>query len=96
MRVPNHMDHELQHFREYEGYLGEMAERIQKDLEAELGGRIFHFDSVEAGQKRLDELAGTHVKRYIERGSQEIGARQAKYDTPEEYFRLERFQAACR
>jgi hypothetical protein len=89
------LDHELQHFREYERYLGELGERIDADLKAEFGNRIFYFDSVAAGQKQLDDMARVHVRRYVESGFAEVSARQAKYDTPEEYFRLERFQAAC-
>ena len=43
----------------------------------------------------LEQRAAAILQPYLERGAQESARRQALVDTPEEYFRLETFQARC-
>lgn len=89
------LDHEMQHFREYQVFLSEFAEKMGNELGTQFGEHIFYFDSASAAQKGLQERVQARIQEHVEAGMAELQQRQAKHDTPEEYFRLETFQAAC-
>jgi hypothetical protein len=89
------LEHEMQHFREYQLFLAELGEKVEKELQAQFAGRIFYFESAREGEKRLQRMAQDRIEGYLQDGMAEARGRQAKHDTPEEYFQLERFQAAC-
>jgi len=89
------MAHEQKHIQVYQGYLDYMAGEVERELRAQLGDNILYFDSVEAGETQMRERAATILKPFLDRGTDEVARRQAKVDTPEEYFFLESFQSRC-
>ncbi|MFM9969064.1 MAG: hypothetical protein ACKVQK_11785 [Burkholderiales bacterium] len=89
------MAHEQKHIRVYQSYLDELAREVETELRGKLGGDIVYFDSVAAGEAQLRERAATLLRPFLDRGGDEVAKRQAKVDTPEEYFFLESFQARC-
>ena len=89
------MDHEKKHIAVYQAYLDKLALDVRDELREQLGDRIQYFDSAEAGETSIRQRAASILQPYLERGAQESARRQALVDTPEEYFRLETFQARC-
>ena len=89
------MDHEKKHIGVYQAYLDKLALDVRDELREQLGDRIQYFDTAEAGETRIRQSAAAILQPYLERGAQESARRQALVDTPEEYFRLESFQARC-
>ena len=89
------MNHEKKHISVYQTYLDKMALDVRDELREQLGDRIQYFDSAEAGETSIRQRAASILQPYLERGAQESAKRQALVDTPEEYFRLETFQARC-
>ncbi len=87
--------HEKKHINVYQTYLDKMALDVRDELREQLGGRIQYFDSADAGETHIRQRAAAILQPYLERGAQESAKRQALVDTPEEYFRLESFQAKC-
>ena len=89
------MDHEKKHIAVYQKYLDQMALDVRDELREQLGDRIQYFDSAAAGETSIRQRSAAILQPYLERGAQESAKRQALVDTPEEYFRLENFQAKC-
>ena len=89
------MDHEKKHIAVYQKYLDQMALDVRDELREKLGDSIQYFDSAEAGETSIRQRAATILQPFLERGAVESAKRQALVDTPEEYFRLETFQARC-
>ena len=89
------MNHEQKHISVYQKYLDQMALDVRDELREQLGERIQYFDSAEAGETSIRQRAAAILQPYLERGAAESAKRQALVDTPEEYFRLENFQAKC-
>ena len=89
------MDHEKKHIGVYQKYLDQMALDVRDELREQLGERIQYFDNAEAGETSIRQRAAAILQPYLERGAAESAKRQAQVDTPEEYFRLENFQAKC-
>jgi hypothetical protein len=89
------MDHELRHFREYERFLPELAHGLEQDLQASFGDRVMHAQSTAAGEKLLQERVSSFLGPRVEAARVRIAERQARFDTPEEYFRLNTFRDAC-
>jgi hypothetical protein len=90
------MDHEMQHFHEYQLFLAEFAQKMATELAAQFGERIFYYDSPSAAEKDLQQRVQDGIQQHVVAGMAELQQRQEKHDTPEEYLRLETFQAACR
>ncbi len=89
------MQHELQHVATYERFLPRVQEAVKRELEARFGQRIFLFDSEAEAQRQVHALTRDYVAPFVDRSMQEVTALQAAVDSPEEYFRLDTFQAAC-
>jgi hypothetical protein len=89
------MDHELRHFREYERFLEELSAQLKTELTGLFANRVQHYKSRDAGDKAINDTISGYLQPRMERAQAEIAARQAKHDTPEEYFRLDRFREAC-
>jgi hypothetical protein len=89
------MAHEQKHIQVLQSYLDELAGEVERELRAKLGDNIQYFDSAAAGEAQMNERASTILKPFLDRGMEEVGRRQAKVDTPEEYFFLETFQSRC-
>lgn len=89
------MAHEQKHIRVYQAYLDEMAGEVERELRAQLGDNIQYFDNAAAGETHMRERATTVLRPFLDRGAEEIAKRQARVDTPEEYFLLETFQSRC-
>lgn len=89
------MDHELQHFREYQAILSDLADRMETDMRARYGEPILYFPSAAEAERRLQAQIGAYIAEQGEKMRAEMVARQGRFDTPEEYFRLERFREAC-
>jgi len=87
--------HEKKHISVYQKYLDQMALDVRDELREQLGDRIQYFDSSDAGETNIRQRAAAILQPHLERGAQESAKRQALVDTPEEYFRLENFQARC-
>jgi hypothetical protein len=88
------MDHELKHFREYERFLAELTREVEKELPA-VFDKVLHFGSRDAGEKAIGEMISAYLTPRLQRAQADIAARQAKFDTPEEYFRLDRYRDSC-
>ena len=89
------MAHEQKHIAVYQKFLEEMATDVGRELGEKLGDNIQYFDSAAAGEAGMRESAAKILKPYLDRGMEEVAKRQARVDTPEEYFRLESFQSRC-
>ncbi len=89
------MDHELRHFREYERFLPELARELERDLQRSFGDGVIHAESAAAGEKQLQERVSGYLGPRLEAARAQIAARQARFDTPEEYFRLDTFRSTC-
>jgi hypothetical protein len=89
------MDHELQHFREYQAILSDLADRMENDMRARYGEPILYFASAAEAERTLQAQIGAYIAEQGEKMRAEIVTRQGRFDTPEEYFRLERFREAC-
>ncbi len=89
------MGHEMQHVRAYEKFLAELSDTIEADLRTRFGDRIHYFEGAADGEKFLKEMTRTTLTPYIDNGMIEIEKRQRQIDSPEEYFRLDQFQARC-
>jgi len=87
--------HEKKHIGVYQTYLDKLALDVRDELREQLGDSIQYFDSADAGETSIRQRAAAILQPYLERGAQESAKRQALVDTPEEYFRLETFQARC-
>jgi hypothetical protein len=89
------MAHEQKHIAVYQKFLEEMAVDVGRELREKLGDNIQYFDNAVAGEAGMKESAAKILKPYLDRGMEEVAKRQARVDTPEEYFRLESFQSRC-
>ncbi|MBM3347957.1 MAG: hypothetical protein FJY55_15920 [Betaproteobacteria bacterium] len=89
------MGHELKHVATYERFLPRAQAAVQRELEARFGQRIFTFDSEAEAERQVHALTRDYVAPFVDRSMQEVTALQAAVDSPEEYFRLDTFQAAC-
>ena len=89
------MGHEMKHVRTYEKFLAELGDTIEADLRGRFGDRIYYFDSAAEGEKFLKDMTRTTLAPYIDSGMAEVEKRQRQIDSPEEYFRLDGFQARC-
>jgi hypothetical protein len=89
------MAHEQKHIEVLRNYLEELAGEVERELRAKLGDGIQYFDSAAAGETQMNERASTVLKPFLDRGMEEVNRRQARVDTPEEYFFLENFQSRC-
>jgi len=54
-----------------------------------------HCHSTDAGKNYVQQLTSTALAPYLETGMTEVEKRQRAVDSPEEYFRLDQFQARC-
>lgn len=89
------MGHELKHVRVYETFLSETAEAIRRELDERFGQRIHYFDSEAEAENQLQNLTREYLAPYVQGSMNAVRARQENIDSPEEYFRLDRFQDAC-
>lgn len=90
------MGHELKHVRVYEIFLAEVSEKIERELRAQFGEGIRYFASEAEAEKQVENLTHQYLAPFVHESMNAVTARQAKVDSAEEYFRLDRFQAACR
>lgn len=89
------MGHELKHVRIYETFLAEVAEKIERELHARFGESIRYVASEAEAEKQVQNLTHQYLAPFVQESMNAVIARQAKIDSVEEYFRLDRFQAAC-
>ncbi len=89
------MGHEMKHLRVYDDFLVKLAAQLETELQAKFGNRIHYFADVGAGGKFLDDTTRTLLGPYLESGMAQVNKLQAAVDSPEEYFRLDQFQARC-
>lgn len=90
------MGHELKHVRVYETFLAETSQAIERELGERFGQRIHYFGSEAEAEKQLQNLTREYLGPYVQESMNAVTARQEKVDSPEEYFRLDRFQETCR
>ena len=89
------MGHELKHVSVYEIFLADVSEKIERELRARFGGGIRYFASEAEAEKQVQDLTHEYLAPFVQESMNAVTARQAKVDSVEEYFRLDRFQAAC-
>ena len=90
------MAHELKHVRVYEDFLDDAAEEIRRELGERFGQRIQYFGSESEAETQVQNLTREFLAPYVQGSMNAVRAQQAKIDSPEEYFRLDRFQETCR
>ena len=90
------MGHEMKHVRTYEVFLTDVAAEVERELTRRLGDRIQYFASEAEAERHLNTLVGESLGPYVQDSMNAVNALQAKVDSPDEYFRLDRFQDACR
>ena len=89
------MGHEMKHVDTYTRFLPRVQEAVQRELEARFGQQVFHFASQADAERQLHAMTRDFVAPFVDRSMQEVTTLQAAVDSPEEYFRLDTFQAAC-
>ena len=89
------MDHELQHFREYQAILSDFADRMEADMRQRYAGPILYAGSAAEAERMLQDQIGAYIGSHADALKAEMASRQGRLDTPEEYFRLDRFREAC-
>ncbi|MBI4294015.1 MAG: hypothetical protein HY661_21270 [Betaproteobacteria bacterium] len=90
------MGHELKHVRVYENFLAEVSEKIERELRANFGEGTRYFSSQAEAEKQVQTQTHRYLAPFVQESMKGVTARQAKIDSEEEYFRLDRFQASCR
>ena len=90
------MAHEMKHVQTYERFLPRVQDLVRRELDTRFGQRIFHFSSEAEAERQVQSLTREYLVPFVDRSMQEVTALQAAVDSPEEYFRLDTFQAACR
>lgn len=89
------LTHEMKHVRVYERYLDELAPRLESELKARIGDRLFHYASRAEGERELPAMVDQALRPLIEQGMRDAEQRQKAVDTPEEYARLDESQSRC-
>lgn len=89
------MAHEQKHVQVYQVFLYDVTQRVQDELRKRLGDRILYFASAAEAEKHLAALTRDTVSPLVGNAMQEVTPLQAAVDSPEEYFRMDRFQEAC-
>lgn len=89
------MAHEQKHVRTYENFLADVTTRVRERLRARFGDRVQYYPSLAEAEKQLEAMTRDTLGPLVGAAMQEVTPLQAAVDSPEEYFRLDRFQEAC-
>ncbi len=89
------MAHEQKHVQVYQVFLFDVTKRVQEQLRARFGERVLYFASAAEADKHLSNLTRDTLSPLVGNAMQEVTPLQTAVDSPEEYFRLDRFQEAC-
>jgi hypothetical protein len=89
------MGHEMKHVRTYEVFLADVSEQVERELTRRLGDRIQYFASEAEAERHMNTLVNESLGPYVQDSMNAVGALQAQVDSPDEYFRLDRFQDTC-
>lgn len=89
------MDHEMKHVNTYARFLEKIAPEVEAELRDRFGNQVFYFDSVAQAQQHVERVAREFLGPYVQASMDKVTPLQAQLDTPEEYFRLDRFHEAC-
>ena len=89
------MGHEQKHVQVYQVFLADVTQRVQQELRNRFGNRILYFGSSAEAEKSISQLTSDTLSPLVGNAMQEVTPLQAAVDSPEEYFRLDRFQEAC-
>jgi hypothetical protein len=83
-------EHEMRHVDVYRESLRDIVKRAQRELPAIYGAGVLYAQNGQASQQAIRERMQEFMQGFIRARSEEIKARQAEIDTPEEYARLSR------
>ena len=89
------MDHERKHVAIYERFLADISARVETELRERFGNQIYYFGSEAEAERHVQSITRDYLAPIVDKSMQQVNARQAVIDTPEEYFRLETFQNSC-
>lgn len=89
------MAHEQKHVRVYQVFLVDVTRRVQDELRSRFGDRVMYFANAAEAEKHLAGLVRDTLSPLVGNAMQEVTPLQAAVDSPDEYFRMDRFQEAC-
>jgi hypothetical protein len=85
-------EHELQHVAVYRQMLGETVAKLNAELAPAMGTQVLQDSSGAILQRRYEARLREYLSRFMHARHEELAARQARIDSPEEYARV---AAAC-
>jgi len=85
-------EHELQHVAVYQQKLDESAQKLERQLAADVGAQVLRDASGAALRRAYEARLRNYLSAFMRAEYDELTERQARIDTPEEYARV---AAAC-